>query len=132
MVPVIVITYKFEQHENKYIFHISGPIQRRFYRKDKHCHFMNLLIIVDNDGFITFCKGGYMGHLVDATCFNYARIPRLPAGLFLLGDSGFPLTDQLIVPARRGQLPGHIRSHVNRYTCVYLFMHMAFKYYVLI
>jgi hypothetical protein len=95
-------------------FHIAGPIQRRYYRRDKHCHFMNLIIVVDNNGYITFCKGGYMGHLVDATCFQYARIPPLPNGLCLLGDSGFPASPQLIVPARAGQLPGNIRRDVNR------------------
>jgi hypothetical protein len=75
---------------------------------------MTLLLIVDNNGFVTFCKGGYMGHLVDATCFQYARIPQLPNGLHLLGDSGFPATPQLLVPARRGQLPAQVRGQVNR------------------
>lgn len=118
---VVAMTAPQNSYWEKVIIHImnskhsiSGPIQRRFYRRDKHCHFLNVILVVDNDGFITFLKGGYLGHLVDVTCFQYARVPRLPDGLYLLGDSGFAATPQLVVPARPGQLPGHIRRNVNR------------------
>jgi hypothetical protein len=78
---------------------------------------MNLLIIVDLDGYFTFVQGGFKGHLTDASVYHYCQgaIPRLPAGLHMLADSGFPAGGDLIVPARARQLPENIRRPVNRY-----------------
>ena len=49
---------------------LAGPIQRLFYRGDRHCHFMNWYVIVDLNGFIVYSRPGFLGHLNDATCFR--------------------------------------------------------------
>ena len=48
-----------------------GPIQRLYYRGDRHCHFLNWYVIVDLEGFIVYSRPGFLGHLNDATCFRY-------------------------------------------------------------
>ena len=55
-------------------FRISKPkgnIQRIFYRKDRHCHFLNWIVIADVQGFIVFSRPGFVGHLHDSTCYRY-------------------------------------------------------------
>ena len=54
-------------------FRISKPkgnIQRIFYRKDRHCFFLNWIVIVDVEGFIVFSRPGFVGHLHDSTCYR--------------------------------------------------------------
>ena len=48
-----------------------GPIQRLYYRGDRHCHFLNWYVIVDLEGFIVYSRPGFLGHLNDATCFRF-------------------------------------------------------------
>ena len=91
---------------------IPGPLQRRYYRGDKKFHFMNMMVVVDTDGYIVYVKSGFMGHLTDATCYAYSHVPALPAGCLMMGDAGFPARPQLIVPVRRGQMQH--RQGLNR------------------
>ena len=54
-------------------FRISKPkgnIQRIFYRKDRHCFFLNWIVIVDIKGEIVFSRPGFIGHLHDSTCLR--------------------------------------------------------------
>ena len=54
-------------------FRISKPkgnIQRIFYRRDRHCFFLNWLVIIDVEGFIVFSRPGFVGHLSDSTCYR--------------------------------------------------------------
>ena len=54
-------------------FRISKPkgnIQRIFYRTDRHCHFLNWIVIADVKGFIVYSRPGFVGHLHDSTCFR--------------------------------------------------------------
>ena len=49
----------------------KGNIQRIFYRRDRHCFFLNWLVIVDINGRIVLSKPGYVGHLHDSSCFRF-------------------------------------------------------------
>ena len=54
-------------------FRISKPkgnIQRIFYRRDRHCFFLNWIVIIDINGMITFSRPGFVGHLHDSTCLR--------------------------------------------------------------
>ena len=56
-------------------FRISKPkglIQRLFWRRDRHCFFLNWIVITDVEGFVVFSRPGFMGHLHDSTCFRFA------------------------------------------------------------
>ena len=46
----------------------TGPFQRLFYRPDRHCHFMNWLVIVDVLGYIVLSRPGFLGRSHDNTC----------------------------------------------------------------
>ena len=48
----------------------TGPIQRLFWRRDRHCFFLNWIVITDVDGFIVLSRPGFVGHLSDSTCFR--------------------------------------------------------------
>ena len=48
----------------------KGLMQRLFYRKDRHFHFLNWIVIVDVRGFIVYSRPGFLGHLHDSTCFR--------------------------------------------------------------
>ena len=50
----------------------SGAIQRIFYRKDRHCHFLNWLVIVDVLGFVVLSRPGFIGRTSDNTCMRYS------------------------------------------------------------
>ncbi len=56
------------------VFRISRPtgrMQRLFYRRDKHFHFLNwILVISAADGMITFSRCGFPGHIHDAVCYR--------------------------------------------------------------
>ena len=54
-------------------FRISKPkghIQRLFWRKDRHCFFLNWIVITDVEGFVVFSRPGFNGHLHDSTCYR--------------------------------------------------------------
>ena len=67
---------------------------------------MNLLVVVDMDGYFTYMEGAFRGYLVDATVYRSCNIPALPAGLLMLADSGFPA-------GRCGQMPNIQGREVN-------------------
>ena len=48
----------------------KGNIQRIFYRRDRHCFFLNWIVIVDAKGFIVFSRPGFVGHLHDSSCLR--------------------------------------------------------------
>ena len=50
---------------------VIGKIQRLYWRRDRHCFFMNWIVIVDVRGFIVLSRPGFVGHLHDSTCFTY-------------------------------------------------------------
>ena len=57
-------------------FRISKPkglIQRLFWRRDRHCFFLNWIVISDVEGFVVFSRPGFMGHLHDSTCFRFTE-----------------------------------------------------------
>ena len=58
-----------------------GWIQRLFWRKDRHCFFLNWLVIVDVRGFVVYSRPGFVGHLHDLTCYRHINIPPFPQGL---------------------------------------------------
>ena len=49
-----------------------GAMQRLFYHGDRHCSFLNWLVITDVKGFIVYSQPGFMGHLNDLTCYRYS------------------------------------------------------------
>ena len=54
-------------------FRISRPkgnLQRLFWRRDRHCFFLNWIVIMDVEGFIVFSRPGFVGHLHDSTCLR--------------------------------------------------------------
>ena len=54
-------------------FRISRPrgnLQRLFWRRDRHCFFLNWIVVVDVEGFIVFSRPGFVGHLHDSTCLR--------------------------------------------------------------
>ena len=50
----------------------KGNIQRLFWRRDRHCFFMNWMVIVTARNEICFSKPSFVGHLNDATCYRYS------------------------------------------------------------
>ena len=54
-------------------FRISKPkgnLQRLFWRKDRHCFFLNWIVVVDVEGYVTYSRSGFPGHLNDSTCLR--------------------------------------------------------------
>ena len=49
---------------------ITGAIQSLYYRGDRHCHFLNWLVIIDVKGRIVYSRSGFYGHLNDRTCYR--------------------------------------------------------------
>ena len=60
----------------------SGVIQGLFYRGDRHCHFLNYLVIIDIKGYVCYSRPGFVGHLNDTTCYEYSSLHIFP--FFLL------------------------------------------------
>lgn len=86
----------------KFCFGISGRLlQRRFYRRDKHFHFIHGLIVCDTRKHIVYCRAGFTGRLTDADVYHTAVPPPLPPRLELMGDAGFPEIAPLFTPHRR-------------------------------
>jgi len=99
----------------------QGAAQRLYYRRDRGYHFLNFHVIIDNDGFFQFSRGGFLGHATDAA--SYARLPamgygqqlHLPRNSYLLADGGYPSVHPLVTPfrrPRRGRL-NHIQFRTN-------------------
>ena len=49
-------------------FMLQGVVQQIYYRRDRHCHFLNWLVIVDVLGFIVLSRPGFLGRAHDSTC----------------------------------------------------------------
>ena len=45
-------------------------MQRIYYRTDRHCFFLNWLVIVDVRGFVVYSRPGFLGRTADATCLE--------------------------------------------------------------
>ena len=56
---------------NGIVFIFQGAIQRIFYRKDRKCHFLNWIVIVDVLGFVVLSRPGFLGRVHDNTCLSY-------------------------------------------------------------
>ena len=76
----------------------AGRIQRLFWRKDRHCFFLNWIVIVDVRGFVVFSRPGFVGHLHDSMCFRHIKLPPFPQGLQIMADQGFANRSPLLVP----------------------------------
>ena len=89
----------------------AGNLQRLFYRGDRHCFFLNWIVIIDVKGFIVFSRPGFVGHINDSTCLDQVCIPVLPQGLQIMADQGFANQRPILIPlSRRGNpLQGTIR-----------------------
>ena len=89
----------------------AGNLQRLFYRGDRHCFFLNWIVIIDVNGLIVLSRPGFVGHINDSTCLDQIRIPVLPQGLQIMADQGFINQRPILVPlSRRGNpLRGLIR-----------------------
>ena len=48
----------------------KGAVQSLYYRKDRHTHFLNWLLVVDVLGFYVYSRPGFLGHLNDSTCLR--------------------------------------------------------------
>ena len=54
-------------------FRISRPkgcYQRLFWRGDRHCFFLNWIIVIDVARYIVMSRPGFQGHLHDSTCLS--------------------------------------------------------------
>ena len=54
-------------------FRISKPmgnLQRLFWRRDRHCFFLNWIVVVDVKGYVVYSRPGFVGHLHDSICFR--------------------------------------------------------------
>ena len=71
-------TDNFESHKNMCLSYCSSkenkffvrPMQRMFYRCDRHCLFLNWLVIVDCLGNIVLSRAGFIGRVHDAVCLQ--------------------------------------------------------------
>lgn len=54
-----------------------GRLQRLYYRRDRSCHFINWLVIADVNGYFTFGRAGFRGHLIDSVCVKYTNYHRV-------------------------------------------------------
>ena len=54
----------------KLVICLSGPMQRLYYRRDRHCFFLNWLVVVDSLGNIVLSRPGFIGHVPDAVCLQ--------------------------------------------------------------
>ena len=54
------------------IIHIfdAGPMQRMFYRRDRHCFLLNWVVIVDLLGQVVLSRPGFIGRVHDSNCFR--------------------------------------------------------------
>ena len=47
---------------------LEGPIQRLYYRGDRHAFFLNWIVIVDVKGYVILSRAGFLGRTADSTC----------------------------------------------------------------
>ena len=52
------------------LFISTGAIQRIFYRQDRHCHFLNWLVIIDVLGYVVYSHPGFIGRTNDSACLR--------------------------------------------------------------
>ena len=99
----------------------TGDAQRLYYRRDRGYHFLNFHVVIDNNGFYQFSRGGCLGHATDAASFErlpsmgYVQQLHLPRNAYLLADGGYSSVNPLVTPFRRprgGRLDG-IRYRAN-------------------
>ena len=57
-------------HPMNFTMLFTGCYQRLFWRRDRHCFFLNWIVIVDVKGYIVFSRPGFIGHLHDSTCLG--------------------------------------------------------------
>ena len=74
-----------------------------FYRRDRHCFFLNWVVIVDVQGFVVLSRPGFIGRVHDSVCLNNVNVPVLPQGLQIMADQGFRHALPVIVLPRRNQ-----------------------------
>ena len=110
-------------------YYFSGVMQRIFYRGDRHCHFLNWLVIIDALGYVVLSRLGFLGRTNDANCmkwvtvsnisyglcqfgnclsliqnvFSHIHLPVLPHGLQIMADQGFAHNPPVIVLPRANQ-----------------------------
>ena len=48
----------------------KGNLQRLFWRRDRHCFFMNWLVIIDVQGYVVYSRPGFVGHIHDSVCYK--------------------------------------------------------------
>ena len=81
----------------------------------------NFHVVIDNNGFYQFSRGGCLGHATDAASFErlpsmgYVQQLHLPRNAYLLADGGYSSVNPLVTPFRRprgGRLDG-IRYRAN-------------------
>ena len=101
-------------------------MQRLFYRRDRHCFFLNWLVIVDLDGFVVLSRPGFIGRAHDAGCFRNVPMPVLPQGLQIMADQGFPHGLPVLVLPRHNQapIPAGMRRCLNFWQILQVFDHM--------
>ena len=54
-----------------YFLHHEGPVQGCYHKGDRHCHFLNWIVIVDVLGFVVLSRPGFLGCAHDSTCLRY-------------------------------------------------------------
>ncbi|KAL6080423.1 hypothetical protein QOT17_000072 [Balamuthia mandrillaris] len=85
--------------------------QHKLYRKDKGCHFIQSLLLVDFDGYIISVSSGYEGHNLDSTAARHNNIFRaILQQKFALDDPGFGLVDYIVTGLRTNQMVS--KAHV--------------------
>ena len=80
-------------------------MQRMFYRRDRHCFFLNWLVIVDVHGVVVLSRPGFSGRVHDSVCYQNVHMPVLPQGLQIMADQGFAHGLPVIVLPRHNQAP---------------------------
>ena len=47
-----------------------GAIHSIFYRHDRHCYFLNWVVIVDAVGYVVYSRPGFVGRTNDSACMR--------------------------------------------------------------
>ena len=48
----------------------SGAIQRIFFRPDRHCFFLNWIVVIDALGYVVFSRPGFLGRIHNNTAMR--------------------------------------------------------------
>ncbi|XP_061179072.1 uncharacterized protein LOC133187673 [Saccostrea echinata] len=84
--------------------------QQEFYSGHRKYHCIHTQVIIDNEKSIRYVHSGFLGHENDAHAYaNILEIGPgqeldLPAGLFILADSGYPQTEPLVTPYKTADI----------------------------